>query len=185
MKVVATHELTDAALAKMGQTELLHIYNGLDCCVTFEVLNAIKPQLDNVTRATYEFSKSLQAPVLEMRLRGVLVDATWRQQAIADYQLDLSRIADQLNRILAEGIGFPINWNSPAQLKTLLYRVMKLPVQKKRNQKGLYVETADRDTLEKLEQYFLAQPIISHILALRNIYKKISILETSIDPDGR
>ena len=185
MRVIATHELTDEALSKMGQSELLFIYNGLDCCVTAEVLHEIKPQLDNQTGHVYEFSKALQAPVLEMRLRGVLVDEGWRRQAIADYERDLVRIRDQLDRVLRDGIGHPINWNSPAQLKTLLYKVMGLPVQKKRNAKGLYVETADRDALEKLEQYFLAQPVISHILALRDISKKIGVLRTSIDPDGR
>jgi DNA polymerase-1 len=185
MKVIATHDLTQDDMNRMGQSELLWVYNGLDCCVTAEVLNVIKPQLDNQTRAVYEFSKSLQAPVLEMRLRGVLVDEGWRQETIRAYDRDLQAIAANLNRILAEGIGYPINWNSPAQLKKLLYHVLGLPVQKKRNAKGLYVETADRDALEKLDQYFLAQPIVSHILALRDIGKKIGVLKTSVDPDGR
>jgi DNA polymerase-1 len=185
MKVIATHELTAESMNAMSQTELLHIYNGLDCCVTREVLDVTKPQLDNVTGPTYEFSKSLQAPVLEMRVRGVLVDEVWRRETIRSYDRDLQRIATQLDRILIEGIGQHINWNSPAQLKNLLYRVLQLPVQKKRNTKGLYVETADRDALEKLEAYFLAQPIISHILALRDINKKIGVLKTSVDPDGR
>jgi len=185
VKIIATHDLIPEAMNKMGQSELLWVYNGLDCCVTAEGLHAIQPQLDNVTTATYEFSKSLQAPVLEMRLRGVLVDGDWRQRTIASYETDLSRLAGQLNRILDEGIGHPINWNSPAQLKTLLYRVLGLPIQKKRNQKGLYVETADRDALEKLDSYFLAQPIVSHILALRDIGKKIGVLKTSVDKDGR
>lgn len=185
MKIIATHELTPESMNKMGQSELLWVYNGLDCCVTAEVLNAIKPQLDNVTGATYEFSKSLQAPVLEMRLRGVRTDDVWRRITIGAYEHDLSRVKNQLDRILLEGVGHPINWNSPAQLKTLLYRVIGLPVQKKRNQKGQYVETADRDALEKLSGYFLAQPIVSHILALRDIGKKIGVLKTSVDPDGR
>lgn len=185
MKVIATHDLTQDDMNKMGQSELLWVYNGLDCCVTAEVLNVIKPQLDNVTSSTYEFSKSLQAPVLEMRLRGVRVDQEWRHRTIESYSADLSRIKAQLDRILGDGVGHPINWNSPAQLKHLLYHVIGLPVQKKRNQKGLYVETADRDALEKLSGYFLAQPIVSHILALRDIGKKIGVLKTSIDSDGR
>jgi DNA polymerase-1 len=45
--------------------------------------------------------------------------------------------------------------------------------------------TADRDALEKLETYFNAQPIILHILALRDINKKIGVLRTSVDSDGR
>jgi DNA polymerase I-like protein with 3'-5' exonuclease and polymerase domains len=93
---------------------------------------------------------------------------------------DLRTLASQLDRILIEGVGQHINWNSPAQLKNLLYRVLQLPVQKKRNAKGLYVETADRDALEKLEAYFLAQPIISHILALRDILKRSESLKQSL-----
>lgn len=185
MKAIKTHELTPASLALMGETEKYWIYNALDCCITAEVLSVIKPQLDNITRATYEFSKSLQSCVLEMRLRGIRVDEEWRARTIDSYERDLRSIESQLNRILVEGIGHAINWNSPAQLKRLLYEVLGLPPQKKRNAKGLYVVTADRNALEKLETYFNAQPIISHILALRDVSKKIGVLKTSIDSDGR
>lgn len=185
MKAIKTHLLTPSELALMSDTEKYWIYNALDCCLTAEILNVIKPQLDNLSRATYEFSKSLQAPVLEMRLRGVRVDAEWRTRTIESYSSDLRTIEEQLNRILLEGIGFAINWNSPAQLKKLLYEVLQLPPQKKRNAKGQFTITADRNALEKLETYFNAQPIISHILALRDISKKIGVLKTSIDSDGR
>lgn len=184
MRVIKTQDL-NALTMPTSETEKLWIYNGLDCCVTAEVLDVIKPQLDDITRATYEFSKSLQAPVLEMRLRGVRVDLEWRDCTIGDYTRDLQTIQTNLNKILSEGIGFQINWNSPAQLKKLLYEVMGLPPQKKRNGKGQYVITADRDALEKLELHFHAQPIISHILALRDISKKIGVLKTSVDSDGR
>lgn len=169
----------------MSDIEKYWVYNALDCCLTAEILNVIKPQLDDVSRATYEFSKALQAPVLEMRLRGIRVDAEWRTRTVDAYTRDLRTIEGQLNRILLEGIECPINWNSPAQLKKLLYEVLQLPPQKKRNAKGQYTITADRNALEKLETYFNAQPIISHILALRDVSKKISVLKTSIDPDGR
>jgi len=36
------------------------VFNGLDCCVTAEVLDVLLPQLDNHTTATYSFSKSLR-----------------------------------------------------------------------------------------------------------------------------
>lgn len=185
MRAIKTHELTPESIAKMDDEERYWVYNALDCCLTAEILDVIKPQLDNTTRGTYEFSKSLQAPVLEMRMRGIRVDETWRRNTIYSYSADLRTIEANLNRILDEGIGFKINWNSPAQLKKLLYEVLGLPPQKKRNAKGLYTITADRDALEKLETYFNAQPIISHILALRDISKKIGVLKTSIDSDGR
>lgn len=185
MKAISTHLLTPEALAKLGAEETYWIYNALDCCLTAEILDVIKPQLDDVTRATYEFSKSLQAPVLEMRLRGIRVDEGWRRTTIDSYSANLRTIETNLNTILRDGIGVDINWNSPAQLKKLLYETMGLPAQKKRNAKGQYVLTADRDALEKLEAHFHAQPIITHILALRDIAKKIGVLKTSVDSDGR
>jgi len=185
MKAIRTDEITPASLALMGETEKLWIYNGLDCCVTDEVFRTISPQLDNQTRSTYEFEKSLQAPVLEMKLRGILVDEARREKIVDEFQDKLDLIEDNLNEILREGVGHHINWNSPAQLQVLLYETLGIPVKKKRNAKGLYVPTVDRDTLESLEVYFTAQPIISHILKLRDIKKKIGVLKTSIDPDGR
>src|SRR5712671_6072325 len=121
MKAIKTHELTPEAVAELSDEVKYWIYNALDCCLTAEILDVIKPQLDNVSRSTYEFSKSLQAPVLEMRMRGIRVDDRWRNNTIDSYRTDLQQIESQLNRILDEGIGCSINWNSPAQLKRLLY----------------------------------------------------------------
>lgn len=184
MRAIKTENLS-ALTMPSSETERLWIYNGLDCCVTSEVLDAIKPQLDNQTRATYEFSKSLQAPVLEMKLRGVLVDQAERDRMIQEFQKDVDTLAGNLYSILKDGIGIEINWRSPLQLKKLLYEVLALPPIKKRNSKGLYEPTVDRHALEQLDAYFLAQPIISHILGLRDLSKKIGVLRTGIDSDGR
>src|SRR6266446_2908214 len=102
MKVIKTHDLTPESIALMGEEEKHWIYNALDCCLTTEILSVIKPQLDNITRSTYEFAKSLQAPVLEMRMRGIRVDESWRQRTIASYTDDLRTIETNLNRILTE-----------------------------------------------------------------------------------
>ena len=74
MKTIDTAALSPLDLDLMSEDEKLWVYNGLDCCVTSEVYQAIAPQLDPVTRKTYQFSLALQAPVLEMKLRGVLID---------------------------------------------------------------------------------------------------------------
>lgn len=185
MKAIKTHKLSPLTMPA-SQTELLWLYNGLDCCVTSEVLDAIKPQLDNQTRTTYEFEKALQAPVLEMRVRGILVDQEQRDKVIHEYEQQRGQIADSLNTIIRDGIGIhDLNWNSPLQLKRLFYSVLGLPPIKKRNSKGAYEPTVNRDALEQLDAYFLAQPLVSHILGLRDLNKKIGVLKTGIDPDGR
>ena len=144
----------------MGETEKLWIYNGLDCCVTSEVLDCIASQLDNQTRATYEFSKALQAPVLEMKLRGILVDQEKRNEVLKEYRRDLADTSESLIEIIREGIGiYDFNWRSSLQLKRLFYETLQIPPVKKRNAKGEYVPSVDRDALERIDSYFLAQPI--------------------------
>lgn len=162
------------------------VYNGLDVCVTLEVLEAIAPMLDNVSTGTYEFSKALQGPILDMTMRGILVNQERRGRTLKLFRAEIEKLSAQLDEIIRDGIGVSnVNWRSPAQLKTLLYDVMQLPVQKKRNANGIFAPTVDREALEKLGIHLMAMPICNHLLALRELGKKIGFLETGIDPDGR
>lgn len=185
MKAIRTHELNPLTMPT-SETEKLWIYNALDCCVTAEVRDVIERDLDNQTRATYEFEKSLQAPVMEMKLRGVLVDQETRAITLKKYSEERQILEGNLEQIVSEGIGIhEFNPASPAQLKKLFYEVLGLPPIKKRNSKGEWAPTVNRDALEQLDNYFMARPLVSHILALRDCAKKIGVLKTGIDPDGR
>lgn len=191
MKVTRTDTLKPGQPS--SETERLWIYNGLDCCVTLEVLEHILPQLDNNTSSTYSLSRALQAPVLEMNLCGVLVDEKERQRAVRDYRSDTERLERNLYNIIHNGVGYPgfrdtgktKAWRSNPLVATLLYDILKLPEVRKRNARGEMARTVNRDALERLQIHFIAQPIISHILTLRDFGKKINVLETEIDPDGR
>jgi DNA polymerase I len=176
-----------------SETERLWVYNGLDCCVTLEVLESILSQLDNTTGNTYALSRALQGPVLEMNLRGVLVDDQTRKATIQQYRADSERLERNLYQIVHDGVGFTgfVNsgktraWRSNNLVAILLYDVLRLPPIRKRNDRGELTRTVNREALERLQVHFLAQPIINHILALRDLGKKIGVLETDIDPDGR
>lgn len=189
MRIVQTATLNPSSLSR---DDSLYVYNGLDCMVTYEVLEALLPQLTPTTQATYDFSRALQGPILNMNSQGVLIDAQRRDEVLRSYREDVNRISDQLNQIIREGIGWQFEltknrknpWPSDQQLQELFYNVMGLPVQKKRTADG-YRPTVDRDALEKLEHYFYAEPIVRHLLSLRDIGKKISFLSTSVDADGR
>lgn len=161
------------------------IYNGLDCCVTLEIAEVLRTQLDSISRKTYEFSKALQAPILEMSMRGVLIDEVRRQKVLKQYQQQMQQLESQLDRILRDGVGVSVNWRSPAQLKNLLYNVLNLPVIRKRNAQGFMAPTANREALEKLSHYFIAEPITAHMLMLRDLEKKRQFLVTNIDADQR
>src|SRR5215469_7608653 len=140
MKVIKTNELTPSTMPQ-SETVKLWIYNGLDCCVTNEVLHVIEPQLSNQTRSTYEFSKSLQDPVLFMRLRGILVDSDARNKVVKEYEVISNKISHDLDRIV-RGFGMigGVNYASPKQLKELFYERLCLPPIKRRSRiNGEYV----------------------------------------------
>src|ERR1700690_3197189 len=101
MKIIDTSVTGPESLSPFEREQ---IYNGLDCCVTSEVLDALLPQLDNHTAATYSFSKALQGPALEMRLRGVLVDQARKEQVIDDCYRKIEQLEGQLERIVFEGV---------------------------------------------------------------------------------
>src|SRR5438046_1174392 len=101
MKIIKTHEMDPTDLS---QWERDQVYNGLDCIVTREVFDILHPQLDNYTAATYSFSKSLQGPVLEMRLRGVRIDQARKAEVIDEYHEKLDYLERNLERIVLEGV---------------------------------------------------------------------------------
>lgn len=179
MRIIQTH------LSKPGdlktQTERDWVYNGLDCCVTFEVLDQLLPQLDEHTGPTYDFSRSLQGPALEMRLRGVRIDTARKAQVIDEYFDKLEILNRNLERIVLDGCGMAtFNWRSNTDLQKLFYDRLGIPVIRKGGR-----PTVNRDALEKMESYLIAKPIVAHLTAMREIAKKISVLKSEIDPDGR
>ncbi len=179
-KITQTNKMTPDRLKPM---EREWVYNGLDCLITAELLDILSPQLDSHTAKTYAFSKALQGPVLEMRLRGVLVDRQRKSEVVEQYYDLLDRLEGNLVRIVHEGVGqFGFNWRSNDHLRELFYDRLGIPVIHKR---GSSNPTVDRNALEKMEAYLVARPIISHIKTMRDIAKKISVLKTDIDPDGR
>jgi DNA polymerase-1 len=157
------------------------IYNALDCCVTREVLDALLPQLDELTSATYDFERELQAPILEMMLRGVRVDMRVRDELLVLYRDQNTQLQEFLDELLRDGLGIePINPGSWQQKQHLLYEVLGLPHVRKRGKL-----TTDRSALEKLSQYFQAEPICRSIMSLQDVRKKLGFLKTGIDQDGR
>lgn len=173
-------------LSAYNSDETYWLYNGFDNCITYEVYNELMAQADATALNIYNLSLNLQAPILEMNLRGLRVNQRRKHSVIHTLREKITQLEAQLLEIVSEGIGITdLNWNSPPQLKRLFYEVLQLPVQKKRNSKGIFAPTVDEGALEKLSNYFLAEPICNHILTMRGIQKSLSFLATNIDSDGR
>jgi len=167
------------------------VYNGLDSCLTLEIFQALESNADN---PIYAFERALQAPALDMMLRGWKVD---RGAAISGVS-ELNKKIDRLTYILQTFASViwdktfkdkdkntvSLNPASPAQLKEFLYEAMRLPVQYK-NDKGVKKPSVDREALEKLDDYLIARPILSCILQIRDLVKQREVFQTEIDNDGR
>jgi hypothetical protein len=79
VRLIQTDELTPTGLK--SQTERDIVYNAMDVLVTLEVLEALLPQLDDVTAGSYQRSLDLQGPVLQMNMRGTRIDIEARSTA--------------------------------------------------------------------------------------------------------
>lgn len=182
MRIINTGSIDPTELSGFERDQC---YNGLDCCITREVWEAIKfteeEQKTMEEFVTYNFSKALQGPVLEMNARGVRIDQARRAEVIDQYYDQLEILERNLERIVLEGVGMMhFNWRSTADLQTLFYTKLQIPPIRKHGR-----PTVDRNALEKMDAYTLARPIINHMSAMREIDKKIGVLKTDIDSDGR
>ena len=102
MRIIKTHKMNPDDLSEWDREQ---IYNGLDVCCTLDVYDGLRPQLDNITAKTYDFSKALQAPTLEMKVHGVLVDQARKAAVVDEYYEIMERVEANLLRIIHEGVG--------------------------------------------------------------------------------
>jgi DNA polymerase-1 len=178
--VVATESLQPGQLSAEHQHQ---VYCGLDCCVTLEVFQELR-KLRPSPPAIYDFERALQGPYLEIMQRGFAVDQLARDHAARGLRDRIGALSETLNLFSQAFWGKPLNPRSPAQLKDFFYKSMGLP-EVWISQKGERKLSTNRETLEKLETYLYARPIISCILAIRDLAKQLEVFETEIDSDGR
>src|SRR6267154_803940 len=179
MKIINTATTNPEDITTQQERE--DIYNGLDCAITSEILDALLPQLDAHTGPTYAFSRALQGPVLEMQLRGILVDQARRQDVIGGYYDVIDLLEVQLEQIVLDGVWIrSFCWRSNAYLQKLFYGHLGIHTIRKQGR-----PTCDHKALEKMQLFLVARPIVNHLLTMREIQKKIDFLKTGVDPDGR
>lgn len=179
MTVVATHSL----IPNEPRADSDQIYNCLDSLLTHEIYHELN-KLSNEPPLLYQFEQALQAPILEIMLRGIKVDEYEKRKAIAKLNETLSVLDNILQRYAFAVWGKRLNPGSTKQLLDFFYGTMKLQ-QIWTSKKGKQSLSMDRETLEKLSVHFYAGPIITVILAIRDNLKQLQTLETEIDSDGR
>lgn len=210
MPWIATEDLTERAGDNMHS---LQVYNGLDCCVTFEVHDSmlrdleVVPHRENV-ELIYGFERALQAPSFAMTRRGVRVDLRWRGIAREELRKEMGAHNERFQRLAEAVWGIPmdptgrkplnkrdpkdpdkmhkwaLNPDSPKQLCEFFYEALNVPAQYKFD-KGKRRVSADREALEKIQEFPYAAVFARYIILIRDLKKKIDVLSKAIDSDGR
>lgn len=200
MPIISTKEIQPGVIHPYND----QLYNALDCCITQEVFYALQNVANShagsaqrnssqkgVSAFTdagqhkiYAFERALQAPVLDMMLRGFCVDIDERERGIEYLTKEIHRLSDLLNKISDAVWGRPLNANSHKMLQEFFYKNLRIP-EIRTSKKGEYKTSMDREALEKISDYFHARPIVSIILALRDYTKQLGVLKTEVDADWR
>lgn len=167
-------------LSSLSAREVLQVYNGLDCCITFKVFKALEQQLQTkpLVRRTFEFERDMQAPALEMMLRGFLVDKDRSHEVMARARRMQARLQDILDKLWTVVFDVPPEKhflaNSPTQIKLFLKRM------------SVKARTTDAEELEKIgSAYYWPQLAIRTILKYRAVTKTIGVLKSAVDSDDR
>lgn len=111
--------------------------------------------------------------------RGVLIDASARDELIAKVKARLANTEASAKALL----GRELNFNSPKQVTELLYDQLKLPRMYKRGSDSL---TTDENAILSLHKKYPAEPALLLILAYRKDSKLLStFLDVGVSADGR
>lgn len=164
-----------------------YTYNGLDCCLTHEIHQKLQPLHTPESRLIYDFEFAMQAPALDMMLRGMLVDGFAKQHALTTLGSELSRLQHIFSRLTTAMMGAPVNPASPSQLVDFFFtspRGCRVPEFRVRTGK-VWKVSANREALEKIQAYHHAKIFAKLCLAIRGIEKQLNTFKTGIDHDGR
>ena len=182
--IVDTSQLTRNSDVMRSRHTALQIYCCLDTCITREVFDSIYTPKSRES-LPYRYSRLVQNPALSMMLRGVCVDHEEATILTFELEAQVRRLEQWWGRLCVAAMDEGVNHRSPVQLQKLFYEALRLPVQRKRNNKGEQVPTTDRNALEKLSEYTIAKPFVNTLLKIRDLGKLIQVLKTGLDRDGR
>lgn len=182
----------------------LQVYNGLDCCLTYEIWESLHSDLADVAHSAnaklvYNFERAMCAPSFVMSRRGVLVDRYYRDKVCKELQEEL-QAADRRFQNLARAVWgepyadrnkyenkttYSLNYSSPDQLKEFFYEALQIPV-RFIFEKGQQKITVNREALEWIDENARWGGIFArYIIQMRDYRKKISVLRKKLSKDGR
>lgn len=160
-----------------GDWEQLYVYNGKDCCLTYEICEEQDAQLDYwQTWDVYERMMDLIYPSLRAMYEGFRVN----HEKVNEFAEENEKAIENLYKIFYKSVG-NINVRSTPQKKTLFYEVWGLP---KQYDKGKV--TTSTKAIEKLERFPTKyKPTLGLIRVMGDYLKRRDFYRLKLDNDGR
>lgn len=170
--------------AALSEDEVLRTYCGLDSCITVEVHRRIE-HLPPAAAHIYAWERALRAPLMQMMLRGILVDIAARQEAVLILEKTLGNLHGVVNRLAQPLWGRRLDPNSPQVLAQFFYRAMACEPIWAIHQGDRHLTTG-KLAMEKLHsRYPILRPIIDCIGLAKRYQKLASVMKTGVGRDGR
>lgn len=174
-----------------NNNDALWSYNGVDCCVTLEIFQALYATLKAQGRLRFYLRHyaDLYEPLLSTSLHGIRIDEAKRAQRWQEMNAELR----QLESEIAELAGEPLHARtglSTAKLKKFLYETLRLPKQYAKNAAKEKVVSTGEIAVRRLMQRFprneQLQEVGRRILRHREVKQLSTFVKDSIGgKDGR
>jgi DNA polymerase I-like protein with 3'-5' exonuclease and polymerase domains len=153
-----------------------------------DLLEVLKPQLNPETsEAVYKFERASLGPALAMMKRGCRIDLERRRVLIAEFTEEYDQLVG-LSKALAGSVmdgSEDFNPASPDQVSHILYTCLSIPPIYSHKAKSRKTSTGE-DALDYIiNNYPVAAPFCRCILAIREVGKKLDVLNAGLDEDGR
>ena len=164
-----------------GSDEVRRLYNGKDCCITFEVNEVLQTVIDALRmQDAYSFQMKLWWPVVESMQRGINVDIKQR----ASFAMTLMQEISEREQWMIDTLGFAVNIKSPKQMQDLFYAIFKQkPVL---NRKTGSPSTDDESLRRISDREPILQPLCRKISELRSLGVFLStFINAPLDIDSR
>lgn len=158
-------------------------YNCKDCVITWEAAQTLRRLLrEEGLSEVGEFQQELFYPVTRMMIRGVRIDQG-KKNAMA---LDLMDAIAERHQALEDILGFPLNPNSPKQMKKFFYEEMGQKPVKIRDKFGFKVSTNSEALAKIADREPILSPIVQLIEEIRSLKIFLSnFANAPLDADGR
>lgn len=182
----------------------------MDCCATLGVHNALAPLVAKGSNTLdvstpYRFVRAMQAPAMDMMLRGIAVQPVVRMKVGIALRAERDAKMVLLDRLANAVWGRGLNANSPKQMIEFFYGALDMPPQyaiRKTPEGKKRTLSCDHKALENLAKQEvkgpgiakgargevavrLAQPFIALVTGIRDVVKKLGVVNSGISADGR